>query len=64
MYFLAGGLAVIERGVEARSGYGCPSISEVRQSDASRPERSFATLGQNKRPRESTDKTGPAKKCG
>ena len=38
-----------------------PSYHEVRQSDASRPERSFATLGQNERPRESTDKTGPVK---
>ena len=45
-----------EQGVEARSGHGCPAKCEVRQSDASRPERSFATPGQNKRPCEKQDK--------
>ena len=52
-----------ERGVEARSGHG-PSTNFLRKISAgerrSRPERSFATPGQNKRPREKQDKTGPA----
>jgi hypothetical protein len=34
-----------------------PLPTLVRQSDASRRERSFASQGQNERPRESTDKT-------
>jgi len=48
---------VIERGMEARSGQGSPALYEVRESDASRDERSFSSLGKNERPRESTDKT-------
>lgn len=45
------------RGLEARSGHGCPAINRVGQSDASRRECSFASPGQNKRPRKNTDKT-------
>jgi len=54
---------VSEQGVEARSGQGCPAIYEARQSDASRPERSFATPGQNERPCEKQDKTAAWKQA-
>ena len=47
---------MVERGVEARSGHGVPS-RQARDERRSRDERSFASLGQSKRPRESTDKT-------
>jgi hypothetical protein len=46
--------------VSARSGQGVLRVP-VGTSDASRPERSFATLGQNERPCEKQAKTGPAK---
>ena len=60
-----GGLAVFEQGVEAslpagRQGAGTAAPKFfVRQSDASRLERSFASQGQNKRPCEKIAKTGP-----
>jgi len=54
---VAGGLVWFERGVEARSGHGVRAIA--RTSDASRPERSFATLGQNERPRENKPRQDP-----
>jgi len=44
-----------ERGVAAKERAWCPA--EGGTSDASRPERSFATLGQNERPREKQTKT-------
>ncbi len=50
-----------ERGVKARSGHGSPSWY-YRRERRSRCERSPATLGRGKRPREKQAKTGPAKK--
>ncbi len=55
---LAGGLGYLERGVEARSGHGAPK--NVYGERRSRLERSPATLGLGKRPRERCPKTGPA----
>jgi len=46
--------------VEARSGHGSPAKQELSESDASRPERSFASQGQNERPCEKQDKPEPA----
>jgi len=61
-YYTIGGAGLVcfEQGVEARSGHG--SVTFMSESDASRPERSFATLGQNKRPCEKQAKTGPPSK--
>ena len=42
------------------SGHGCLSISYRAERGTAR-ERNFATLGQNERPCEKQDKTGPAK---
>ena len=49
-------MVCFEQGVEARSGHGSPAKWGLSESDASRPERSFATLGQNERPCEKQDK--------
>ena len=40
---------------------GAGTVPPQAESDASRPERSFDTPGQNERPREKQTKTGPAK---
>jgi hypothetical protein len=49
-----------EQGVEARSGQGCPAIYKVRQSDASRPERSFDTaLGKTSVPARNKPRQDP-----
>jgi hypothetical protein len=52
---------VFLRGVSARNGHGVPAKKVLLDERRSRPERSFAALGQNERPRKNTDKTGPVK---
>jgi len=50
-----------EQGVRGTRAGKVAQLNQVRQSEGPRPERSFATLGQNKRPCEKQAKTGPAK---
>jgi len=53
------GLPGNSRDVEARSGHGSPAEYEVSESDASRPERSFFTLGKSERSRETQTRQQP-----
>jgi len=58
--YFYGWLGLISSGAW-RQGAGTVSKRICRDERRSRPERSFATLGQNERPREKQSKTGPVK---
>ena len=52
---------ILSRASEEPERAGLPSYLRRQAERGSAGERSFATLGQNKRPCEKQDKTGPAK---